>query len=60
MPLKALFLVFTAFITNLKKTMCVIHALLALRGCQLSKSNACIIFTCIKKNGNFSKETRYS
>ena len=26
-----------------------------LRGCQLLKSNTCIIFTCIKKNDNFSK-----
>ena len=25
-----------------------------LRGCQLSKTNTCIIFTCIKKNDNFS------
>ena len=28
-----------------------------LRGCQLSKTNTCINFTCIKKNDNFSKET---
>ena len=32
----------------------------ALRGCQLSKTNTCIIFTCMKKNNNFSKETGYS
>ena len=32
----------------------------SLRGCQLSKTNTCIIFTCIKKNGNFSKETGHS
>ena len=31
-----------------------------LRGCQLSKTNTCIIFTCIKKNDNFSKETGHS
>ena len=31
-----------------------------LRGCQLSKTNICIIFTCIKKNDNFSKETGHS
>ena len=28
--------------------------LLILRGCQLSKSNTCIIFTCIKKNDNLT------
>ena len=33
---------------------------LQLRGCQLSKTNTCIIFTCIKKNDNFSKETGHS
>ena len=32
----------------------------SLRGCQLSKTNTCIIFTCIKKNDNFSKETGHS
>ena len=31
-----------------------------LRGCQLSKSNTCIIFTCIKKTDKFNKETGYS
>ena len=33
---------------------------IGLRGCQLSKSNTCIFFTCIKKNDNFTKETGYS
>ena len=35
-------------------------AIFHLRGCQLSKSNTSISFTCIKKNYNFTKETRYS
>ena len=26
----------------------------------MSKSNTCIIFTCIKKNDNFTKETGFS
>ena len=34
--------------------------LVCLRGCQLSKSNTCIIFTCIKKTNNLTKETGYS
>ena len=36
------------------------HVVFILRGCQLSKTNTCIIFTCIKKNDNFSKETGHS
>ena len=28
-----------------------------LRGCQLSKTNTCMFFTCTKKNDNFTKNT---
>ena len=31
-----------------------------LMGYQLSKSNTCIMLTCLKKNDNFTQETGYS
>ena len=45
-----------------KITVCVFYESIyaSLRGCQLSKTNTCMIFTCIKKNDNFSKETGHS
>ena len=40
------------FIFNNFKNICILHGhvfIMQLRGCQLSKTNTCIIFTCIKK-----------
>ena len=48
------------FLTALISRLSITGIPIGLRGCQLSKTNTCIIFTCIKKNDNFSKETGHS